>query len=424
MPYYETDTVTLHHGDSLTTLPTLPDRSVDAVITDPPYEIGIASHSWDSTGIAYNVNLWRECWRVLKPGGHLIAFGAPRTYHRLASAIEDAGLHIVDQLDWIYTHGKPKGIDLARAIDRHRDDRPQVLQVTAWLKAARDAAGWTTEKINHLFGFHARGQATHWTTHGVAAAIPTPAQWDRLITALGADDSTIRHVVEDLWARKGTVGEAFGTREIVSQRHETARTTSHYQGYSGHRVKARAASADARRWEGWHTAIRPAHDPIVLARKPTGYDTLTAGVLRHGVGGLHTAACTAAGGGWPTNILIGHDCPDGGPCADGCPVRDLGAAAASFPIFRLESRTPAAERIQVDGVTHPTPKPVALMRWLVRLVTPPAGLILDPFAGSGTTLEAAVLEGARGVGVEQHEPYAALCRARLDRPLDLPLFTA
>ncbi|MFG2976255.1 DNA methyltransferase [Streptomyces sp. NPDC048331] len=353
-PYYDDGAAQLLLGDAHTQLRTLPNNSIDAVITDPPYEIGIAGQTWDSTGIAYSAPMWAECLRVLKPGGHLISFGAPRTYHRMAVAVEDGGFRIIDQLDWIYTHGKPKGADLARAIDRHRDDREQVLKVTTWFKEARDQAGWTTARLNALFGFHRAGQAHHWTTQGVSAAIPTPEQWARLQDALAFDDSDIRPILTELWTRKGTVGEAFTQREIISERQEPARAGGLYKGYSGHRVKSRAASEEARGWEGWNTALRPAHDPIVLARKSTGYDSLVGGLLRHSVGGLNTAACPASGGGWPTNILLGHDCD--GPCAPSCPVREVNAARSTFPIFRLGSKTPATERIEVDGVSHSTPK--------------------------------------------------------------------
>ncbi|BAU83324.1 DNA methylase [Streptomyces laurentii] len=412
-PYYADEAVTLHLGDSLDILPTLPTASVDAIVTDPPYEIGVAGRAWDTTGIAYSVPLWAECLRVLKPGGNLAAFGAPRTYHRMACAVEDAGFRVIDQLDWIYTHGKPKGTNLARAIDRRRDDREQVLQVTAWLKAARDAAGWSSAQLNDLFGFAVGGQAQHWTTQGVAAAVPTRKQWDRLVDTLDLDDSNIRPVVEGLWARKGTVGEAFGRREVISERQEAVRETGHYKGYSGHRIKSRAASDEARRWEGWNTTLKPAHDPILLARKGTGFDTLTASVLKHGTGGLNTTGCPSSGGGWPTNILLGHDCPPSG-CLANCPIREVDAAARSFPIFQLASRTPATQRVTVDGTAHDTPKPLGLMRWLIRLITPPGGLVLDPFAGSGTTLLAALDEGASAIGVEQHEPYARITTARLE----------
>lgn len=420
-PYHQADGVTLHLGDSLGTLPTLGDNTVDAVVVDPPYEIGIAGRDWDRTGIAYNVDLWRQCLRVLKPGGYLLSFGAPRTYHRMACAVEDAGFRIVDQLDWIYTHGKPKGTDLARAIDRRRDDREQTLQVTAWLKAARDAAGHTNRDLNQILGWPADGHAQHFTTQGVAAAVPTGEQWGRLRQVIGFDDRDILPTLTELWARKGTVGEAFARREVISERREKVRDTSLYQGYSGHRIKSRAASDEARRWEGWNTALKPAHDPILLARKGTGYNTLTANVLQHGVGGLNVTGCPADGGGYPPNILLGHGCPPD-RCLAGCPVREVGEADRSFPVFRLESKTPATERVEVDGVRHDTPKPLALMRWLVRLVTPPGGTVLDWAAGSGTTLLAARNEGMSAIGIEMHEPHARICVARLSEPYSEALF--
>ena len=418
--HYRDGQVTLHLGDCLDILATLPDASVDAVITDPPYEIGVAGQAWDSTGIAYSAPMWAECLRVLKPGGHLLSFGAPRTYHRMVVAAEDAGFRVIDQLDWIYTHGKPKGTDLARAIDRHRVDREQVLQVTAWLKDARDAAGWTGRQIDDLFGFSGMGGL--WTTQGKAAIIPTDEQWARLRDALGFDDTSILPLVTELNARKRTIGEAFAQREIISRKQGSARTAGLYGAMSEDRIKSRAASDEARRWEGWNTQLKPAHDPILLARKSTGYDSLVGGLLRHGAGGLNVAGCPAEGGGYPTNILLGHDCD--GPCTPGCPVREVSTAARSFPVFRLESKTPARERIEVEGVRHDTPKPLALMRYLVRLVTPPGGSVLDPFAGSSTTLLAARDEGMRATGIEQHEPYARLSTVRLSEPYSVGLFDA
>lgn len=420
-PYYHDDHVTLLHGDALTQLATLPDQSVDAIVTDPPYEIGVAGQAWDSTGIAYSVPMWEQCLRVLKPGGHLLSFGAPRTYHRMVVAAEDAGFRVVDQLDWIYTHGKPKGVDLARAIDRRRDDREQVLQVTAWLKTARNRAGWTNRRIDALFGFSGMGGL--WTTQGKAAIVPTVEQWDLLLDALGFDDAEIRPHVLELNARKRTVGAAFADREIISRTQGTARTAGLYGAMSEDRIKSRAHSDEARRWEGWNTQLKPAHDPVLLARKSTGYDSLVGGLLRHGVGGLNVTGCPASGGGYPTNILFGHDCPPGG-CLPGCPVRDTGDAARSFPVFRVESRTPNRERVEVNGVRHDTPKPLALMRYLVRLACPPAGTVLDPFAGSSTTLLAARDEAMRAIGIEQHEPYARLSAARLSEPYSSTLFDA
>lgn len=413
-PYWSAPDVTLHAGDCREVLADMPEASVDAVCCDPPYEVGIAGQEWDRTGIAFDSAMWGQVLRVLKPGGHLLAFGSPRTYHRMVCAAEDAGFRIIDQIDWIYTHGKPKGADLARAIDRRRDDREQVLQVTAWLAVARDAAGWTNRRIDALWGYD--GMASHWTTQGVAAMIPTAEQWALLKETLAFDDSVIRPVLERLWARKGTVDEAFAKREIISEKHETARDTGLYRGYSGRRVKSLPHTEAARRWAGWNTTLKPAHDPILLARKSTGFQSLVGGLLRHGVGGLNIAACPASGGGWPANILLGHDCPEEW-CEPGCPVAEMGESVRTFPIFRLNSKTPAVERAEVDGVQHVTPKPLALMRWLVRLITPPGGIVLDPFAGSGTTGEASTVEGFQSVLIELDPAHAELIKARLSKPI-------
>jgi len=418
-PYLEDESVRLYLGDSLGVLPTLPDASVDAIVCDPPYEIGIAGRDWDRSGIAYNVDLWAECLRVLKPGGHLVSFGAPRTYHRMACAVEDAGFRIVDQLDWIYTHGKPKGTDLARAIDRRRDDRAQVLQVTAWLAAARDTAGWTNKRIDALFGFSGMGGL--WTTQGKAAIVPTVEQWQRIREAIGFDDTEILPLVTELNARKRTVGEAWGKREVIGQRTPDRRPQGLYGSFNGDGRVTAPHSEQAKRWAGWNTALRPAHDPILLARKSTGCDSLVGGLLRHGVGGLNVAACPADGGGHTPNVLLGHDCPPGG-CLPGCPVREVGDAVRSFPVFRLNSKTPESERVEVDGVRHDTPKPLALMRWLVRLICPPGGTVLDWAAGSGTTLLAARDEGMNAIGIEKDQAHARICEHRLAGPYMVGLF--
>ena len=458
-PYHSDDAVTLHLGDCLDVLGTLADASADAIVTDPPYELGFMGKAWDASGIAYNPEVWRQCWRVLKPGGHLLAFGGTRTYHRMTVAIEDAGFEIRDSLHWIYGSGFPKGQDIAKSIDRRRDDRAQVLQVTAWLAAARDTAGWTNRQIDALFG--TSGMAGLWTTQGVAAIVPKSDQWATLRDSLGFDDAAILPVVEELNARKRTLGEAWGQREVIGQRAGGLDPNSEMYGeYSGDKRITAPASETAKRWQGWNTNLKPAHEPIVMARKSTGFNTTVANVMEHGTGALNIDGCrTAAGqdyrdkcasvvglgsnrngdaygewtgvredsahaaGRWPTNLLLGHspDCSE--TCGPGCPVAELGNEARFFPAFRYEAKAPASERPRLaDGTAHTTVKPLALMRWLLRLVTPPGGLVVDPFAGSGTTLEAAVTEGFRVVGVELDPGHAALCRARLNKPIAPVLF--
>ena len=106
------------HGDSLIELKSLPENSIDSIVTDPPYELGFMGKSWDSTGIANNVEFWKECLRVLKPGGHLLSFGGTRTYHRMASAIEDAGFEVRDMIEWVYGSGFPKSLNIGKAVDK------------------------------------------------------------------------------------------------------------------------------------------------------------------------------------------------------------------------------------------------------------------------------------------------------------------
>lgn len=506
-PYWSDDIVTLWLGDCRKVIEEIPDASVDAVCTDPPYEIQFMSRSWDASGIAFDPIVWRECLRVLKPGGHLLAFGGTRTYHRLAVAIEDAGFEIRDSIHWVFGSGFPKGQDIAKAIDRRREDRAEILQVTAWLNAARDEAGWTTTRMDALFGFN--GMASHWTAiASKAAAVPTPEQWDQLRVALGFDDAEIRPLVAKLNGRKGTLGEAWEQREVIGERHSGLSSGSmsvFLNGttqYENNMVPVTAPASDlACRWEGWNTSLKPAHEPIILARKSTGFNSTVANVLEHGTGALNIDGCRvdagsrplrlsnrttgndvygdglhgsyAAGettqGRWPTNLVFSHSasCVEDGPCEPDCPVAELnrqsghrkaggsltgdepsrpfkdaygemngrrawtsyadqGGASRFFPTFRYEAKAPTSERPKLDdGTAHSTVKPLDLMRWLVRLVTRPGGVVLDPFAGSGTTGEACVLEGFRAVLIELEQPHAELIKQRLRKPLQpaLDLFS-
>jgi len=136
---------TLHCGDCLDVLPTLEAGSVDAIVTDPPYELGFMGKAWDGSGIAYNVDVWRECLRVLKPGGYLLAFGGSRTYHRLACAVEDAGFEIRDQIMWVYGSGFPKSLDVGKAIDKAAGVKREVVGTVRKFPSASSANindGW------------------------------------------------------------------------------------------------------------------------------------------------------------------------------------------------------------------------------------------------------------------------------------------
>jgi hypothetical protein len=472
-------TVTLHHGDALDVLATLPAESVDAVVTDPPYELGFMGRAWDQSGIAYNIELWKQCLRVLKPGGHLLAFGGTRTSHRLACAIEDAGFDIRDSIAWLYGSGFPKSLDVSKAIDKARDDRPAVKSVSAFLAAATRAAGLTDRDLDREFGFAGR-MAGQWLTQAGWVLLPGWEQWERLRALLGFGGEMDAEVWR-LNGRKGTPGDAWAEREVIGERTtgiSTGRGAVPYIGDSDNRDVTAPATDEAKQWSGWGTALKPAHEPIVVARKPL-IGTVAANVLAHGTGALNIDACrvdpgkpVVGGGGWaahkvdatagwdrpyvggvakttghdagrwPTNVVLDEDSAatldeqsgtlrggerparragmgfdDGEKNRRGTSgqreVLDTGGASRFFPVFRYQAKAPTRERPKVNGVAHPTVKPLELMRWLVRLVTPPGGFVLDPFAGSGTTLQAAALEGMDCIGVEREATFIPLIRARL-----------
>lgn len=366
-------------GDCRASMATLPDASVDAVVCDPPYELGFMGKAWDASGIAYDLEVWRQALRVLKPGGHLLAFSGSRTYHRMTCAIEDAGFEIRDQIMWVYGSGFPKSLDVSKAIDKAAGaDRT----ITEW----RKSAGGRTTAANPM---------------------------DRNV----------------------------------------ARTNTHDP-------ISDPATDDARRWSGWGTALKPAHEPICVARKPLD-GTVAANVLKHGTGAINVDGCRIGGGDvrrikgdsgrgnsrsigafagfegydttngrWPANFI--HDGSEEATAGLGEAARFFYTAKAGredreegcddFPLSvarsKLNAKNGAGERL--DGAPspiranfHPTVKPTDLMRYLVRMVTPPGGTVLDPFTGSGSTGRAAMLEGAQFIGCELSPEYAEIARARI-----------
>ena len=514
----------LFHGDCRVALGNLDDESIDSVVTDPPYELGFMGKTWDASGVAYDVDLWAEVLRVLKPGGHLLAFGGTRTYHRMACAIEDAGFEIRDSIHWLYGSGFPKSLDVSKAIDKQRDDRADVYKVTAWVRSARDAAGITNRDIDAAFGF--AGMAGHWTSAASQPSVPTLEQVPTLLEVLGvADDEVpedVRRLLWDLNGRKGQPGENWARREVVGRgkgivSNGGGRYNWHAEGTDGqggdYDITA-PATPEAERWEGWGTALKPAHEPIVVARKPLA-GTVAANVLAHGTGALNIDGCRVGTddtttrhnsssymtgrigetqpvvdpyttgstlGRWPANVVLDRDAAteldrQSGISRDGVAVNrnrpsdGLTYAATSYHIrtakapvhgyggeggasrffyradltdddltsFRYVPKPDRAERdAGLDDLAerevhrygagigggldpnapasnrnnHPTVKPLDLMRWLVRLVTPPDGTVLDPFAGSGTTLAAALLEQRHTIGIELTDDYHPIIERR------------
>ena len=244
----------VEHGDCRDVLAALPADSLDSCITDPPYELGFMGRAWDRSGVAFDPDTWRAVLRVLKPGAHLLAFGGTRTAHRLTCAIEDAGFEIRDTLCWLYGSGFPKSLDIGKAIDRsHRRDFVDAAVRLGVPVPGNSLHDWTK-------GEHAPGDKW-WATF---KAVLSPEQ-------LGAIE---REVVG--------FGHRKNDRDAISVK--LGRVSDDFD------ITAPATDA-ARQWSGWHTALKPAHEPIILARKPLSERTVAANVLRHGTGAINVDAC-------------------------------------------------------------------------------------------------------------------------------------
>lgn len=356
--------------------------------------------------------------------------------------------------------GFPKSLDVSKAIDKQRDDLAQIYEVTAWVRSARDAAGIGNRDIDDAFGF--AGMAGHWTSSKSQPAVPTLDQVPTLLEVLGveADDvpEDIRRLLWDLNGRKGQPGENWAKREVIG----TALVNGE-KGIAGgmangiaslrhldinmkRQVDITAAATDAaKQWEGWGTALKPAHEPIVVARRPL-IGTVAANVLAYGTGALNIdeARIGGDGGRWPANVIFDPDAAaeldrqeDGASRffyvakpskaernagLEGLPER-IGAGKGNGLARRCATCDASViggcecpDRTYVNPAStnpHPTVKPLQLMRYLIRLVTPPGGTVLEPFAGSGTTLMAATIEGFTSIGIELTDDYLPIIEGRV-----------
>jgi DNA modification methylase len=375
------------HGNNLDLLKTLPDNSVDSIVTDPPYGLSFMNKKWDYD--VPSVELWQEVYRVLKHGGHVLSFGGTRTYHRMVVNMEDAGFEIRDQIMWLYGSGFPKSLNIGKAIDKIQGNEREVV--------GEMRAGQT-----------AMGQNSGWNKHENKTEIK--------ITKGGGD------------------------------------------------------------WEGWGTALKPANEPICLARKPLSEKSVAENVLKYGTGGINIDGCRVgdslikgqkAGAGFnnvkgfgkntkigdkianeyigedvigrfPANVILDEEAgiildqqsgilnKQGISKTDnksgwqnqyvgGNEVKpierklylDIGGASRFFYCAK------ASKSDRGDGNIHPTVKPTELMRYLCRLITPPNGIVLDPFMGSGSTGKGAILEGFDFIGMELDAEYVEIAKARI-----------
>jgi len=399
-----TDKLTLHHGDCLEVLRSLPDCSIDSIVTDPPYGLSFMGKRWDYD--VPSVDVWVECLRVLKPGGHLLAFAGTRTQHRMAVRIEDAGFEIRDMIAWVYGSGFPKSLDVSKAIDKMdaaQEQQARRYRFTEWVRST----GITSKQIDEATQTNMGG---HYTTAASQPAIMTREHLE-----------ACRHLLKDIpeWVEReadirSVESKNFAEREVVGQKiinGEEGTAGGYKNGIAsiqGANISINRsiditapATPEAKQWEGWGTALKPALEPITVARKPL-IGTVAENVLQHGTGAINVDG-GRVGERWPANFI--HDGSE--------EATDLLGDSARFFYCAKASKADRGEN------HHPTVKPTDLMRYLCRLVTPPSGIVLDPFMGSGSTGKAAMLEGFAFVGIEREAEYIDIAKARIQSAVGL-----
>ena len=414
---------TIHNGDCIETMNAMPPESVDAIVTDPPYGLSFMQAKWDATPPGVQ---WAEaCYRVLKPGGHIAAFGGTRTWHRLAVAIEDAGFEMRDSLAWLYGSGFPKSHDVGKAIDKLAGAEREVIGERKKLQSYGQGA-------NAVYG---GGPDKGGVQQVTAPATPEAAQWDGWGTALKPAFEPIvlarKPLAEKAVARNVL---AYGTGAINVDACRIG-TEDNLNGGSGHGML---------RLGGCHTLDELKALAAAGEKTPNG-ETATLVLARAETVKERVGEYVQPSGRWPANVLLDQHAAawvdeQSGISKDGVAVRrngggrrigsgliysnytdgksapDLGyGGGGGASRFFYTAKAPKSERPNVGGVQHPTVKPLAIMRWLIRLVTPPGGTVLDPFAGSGTTIEAALIEGFNPVGIEMETDYLPLIQHRIDR---------
>ena len=411
------------NGDNRVILKTIESNSIDSIITDPPYGIAFLGKDWDANTGA--LETYQECVRVLKPGGHILAFSAARTYHHLAITLEQAGFEIRDQIMWIYSSGFPKSQDVGKSIDRQSGKaahKADLAEVKAILKQLYKDSGKSNTQIDRECGFNAAGYLkTDFKDKGWANNLPRDDKWATLKSVLNCGDDYDDYFITTPQVKVGEKETGcFGPG------------SDYTIGGRGHIVDVTKSQTDAgKQWAGWGTALKPAHEPICLARKPSKL-SIAKNVQRWGTGALNIddsrvaieGLDTRSGGsnGWD-RVEFGEAEPnkyDGNnyvPNEQGrFPSNVIGEIEQPYQKYFYCPKVSRAERHidnQVENI-HPTVKPVALMKYLIKLVTPPNGRVLDPFNGSGSTGMAAVELGYEYIGIEQDPKYCEISGQRIE----------
>lgn len=420
----------LRLGDSLEILKTIPSNSVDALVTDPPAGIGLFGIEWDhdkggrDQWISWLSKIMSECYRVLKPGAHGFVWALPRTSHWTGSAIESSGFIIKDVVTHVFGSGFPKNNVLEKAINRVKyTDTDFLFKATAWIRNRRDELNLTNKDLDSIAGV--KGGACHWTASGSNSQpnVPTKERWEKLSTVLGPAPDWLESQIQPSFKQKNFRKNLNFTFNSESE------------------------------WRGWGTALKPASENWILIQKPISEHNIAANIKKHCVGGINidesripvigkipsTSNLNFLDGGllwdnskrstnsvyhqhpkgrFPANFLLTKTDDETNPAEilntqneDGLDVSKYFKNIIPEVPFYYCKKSPKKEKGEFNS--HPTVKPINLMRYLCKMITPTNGLIIDPFMGSGSTGIAAIREGFKFWGIEKDQTYFDIAEKRL-----------
>ncbi|NKF21532.1 DNA-methyltransferase [Solimonas marina] len=400
-------------GDCREVLRALEDESIDSIVTDPPYELGFMGKKWDQSGVAFDPKTWRQALRVLKPGGHLLAFGGARTYHRMASAIEDAGFEIRDQIMWIYGSGFPKNFDVSKAIDKAAGaERSEIVGSYR----ARDLSKCS----NNRFG-SVDAEVSSTIVSSYAPATATALQWQGWGTALKPAHEPIVVARKPLSSTVAANVLAYGTGALNIDACRVAGESMPPNAGAGglprrseHEQRGGGFVSQPHQLGRWPANVLHDGSEDVVSAFPDAPGQMADTSLDASVRKTQNVyGAMRSGRGPEPSADSANEGSVGFKIRPGARRLDEGSAARFFYCAKATT----AER--GEGNTHPTVKPIALMRWLLRLITPPGGTALDMFAGSGTTGVAAQQEQFDAVLIEEDPAYVEIIvrRLRADSPL-------
>ncbi len=408
--------VRLLAGDCIERLLDLENNSIDAIVTDPPYELGFMGKAWDSSGVSFDWKTWATVLWKLKPGGHLLSFAGTRTYHRIACAIEDAGFEIRDQLQWLYGSGFPKGRDISKAIDKRLGAEREVIGIFPHYCPGR--------KVDN-FGVGEEGFTDQRDRSITAPATEEAQQWEGWGTQLKPAHEPIvlarkpfTGTVENNILQYGTGGININGCRIPTTDANYFKTNSEPSAHAGpvdfmgDRSIKRGGGDEGGRWPA--NVILDEEAGVVLDEQ-SGHSQSTDRV-RHN----NQSRTSGQGIYGKFNDQDTNGYADSGGASRFFYCAKASKAERNAGCDELEAHTAGVGALRDGGREsqprkndHPTVKPLALMRYLVRLVTPPGGIILDPFMGSGSTGCAAVLEGFSFVGIDNDPHSVEIAEARI-----------